>query len=209
MPRDAAAGEADGTVSLMVTARAGSGDDGMTDLLGQRRVSKASVAIDALGDLDEATSAIGLARAYLYSVDADAAAILEQAQRDLYEAMAELAIPVARAGGPRIDAPRLEWLTRTAAIIDRATPTPTNFVLPGTSVAGAQLDVARTVVRRAERAVVRVLEVAAADATTGLPTNRLLGAYLNRLSTLLYLLARGADAATGRAPELARAARLS
>lgn len=193
----------------MVTANVGRGDGGTTDLLGQRRVSKGSVAIDALGDLDEATSAIGLARAHLHSVDMAAATLLEQVQRDLYEAMAEIAIPVSRAGGARVDAPRLEWLTRTCEQVDLATPTPTQFVLPGVSVVGAHIDVARTVVRRAERTVVRMLEAADADPAADLPTNRLLGAYLNRLSTLLYLLARGADAATGRAPDLARSARLS
>jgi cob(I)alamin adenosyltransferase len=193
----------------MVTAGVGRGDWGATDLLGQRRVSKGSVAIDALGDLDEATSSIGLARAHLRVLDHDAAAVLEQTQRDLYEAMAEVAIPVSRAGGPRVDGARLDWLTRICEQVDRSTPTPTQFVLPGASVVGAHLDVARTVVRRAERTMVRLLEAADADPASDLPTNRLLGAYLNRLSTLLYLLARGADAATGRAPELARSARLS
>ena len=193
----------------MVTARVGRGDDGTTDLLGQRRMSKASVAIDALGDIDEATSSIGLARAHLHAIDGAAAALLEQVQRDLYEAMAEVAIPVSRAGGPRIDHERLDWLTSTCERVDAATPTPTQFVLPGTSVVGAQLDVARTVVRRAERTVVRMMEAAEADASSDLPTNRLIGAYLNRLSTLLYLLARGADVATGKAPEFARRASLS
>lgn len=198
-----------GTFHLMVTVRAGRGDDGTTDLLGQRRVSKGSVAIDALGDLDEATSSIGVARAYLTDLDSGAAALLEQVQRDLYEAMAEVAIPVSRAGGPRVDDARLSWLSTTCEQVDRATPTPTQFVLPGTSRIGAHLDVARTVVRRAERSMVRMLEASEADLTADLPTNRLLGAYLNRLSTLLYLLARGADLATGRAPEFARSARLS
>ena len=198
-----------GTVLSMVTARVGRGDDGSTDLLGQRRMSKASVAIDALGDLDEASSSIGLARAHLQSVDGAAAGLLGQVQRDLYEAMAEVAIPVSRAGGPRIDRGQLDWLTGACERVDAATPTLTQFVLPGTSVVGAQLDVARTVVRRAERSVVRLIEVAEADTSSDLPTNRLLGAYLNRLSTLLYLLARGADVATGRAPEFARRASLS
>jgi len=172
-------------------------------------MSKASVAIDALGDIDEATSSIGLARAHLQAIDGAAAALLEQVQRDLYEAMAEVAIPVSRAGGPRIDHERVAWLTITCERVDAATPTPTQFVLPGTSVVGAQLDVARTVVRRAERTVVRMLEASEADASSDLPTNRLIGAYLNRLSTLLYLLARGADVATGKAPEFARRASLS
>ena len=198
-----------GTVQRMVTARAGRGDDGTTDLLGQRRVSKASAVIDALGDLDEATSSIGLARAHLHEVDSTAAALLMQVQRDLYEAMAEVAVPASRASGPRVDGARLDWLTGACEKADRATSTPTQFVLVGASIVGAQLDVARTVVRRAERSVVRMLDVADADPTGDLPTNRLLGAYLNRLSTLLYLLARGADEATGRAPEFARRARLS
>ncbi|MBU6287801.1 MAG: cob(I)yrinic acid a,c-diamide adenosyltransferase [Chloroflexi bacterium] len=193
----------------MVTARAGRGDDGTTDLLGRRRVSKGSVAIDALGDLDEATSSIGLARAHVGEIDSAAAALLEQVQRDLYEAMAEVAIPVSRAGGHRIDDARLDWLTTTCEKVDLATPTPTQFVLPGATIVGAQLDVARTVVRRAERTVVRMLDASDSDPGADLPTNRLLGAYLNRLSTLLYLLARGADHATGRAPEFARRARLS
>jgi cob(I)alamin adenosyltransferase len=197
-----------GTVQPMVTPRTGTGDDGTTDLLGQRRVSKASVAIDALGDLDEATSTIGVARAHLGDVDTEAASWLQDAQRDLYEAMSEVAIPVSRAGGSRIVGARVDWLTRTCEAIALVTPTPTQFVLPGTSVVGAQLDVARTVVRRAERTVVRMLEVAEADPALDLPTNRLLGAYLNRLSTLLFLLARRADLASGRAPDLARSAPL-
>ena len=204
-PRDLAA--ANGTVVPMLTARSGRGDDGTTDLLGRRRVSKASVAITALGDLDEATSAIGVARAYAAHGDPEAAFVLEQVQRDLYLAMAEIAIPATPGAPPRISSVRLEWLCQTAVAIDIRTPTPVEFVLPGATVVGAHLDLARTVVRRAERSVVRVIDEGRADPESGLPTDGNLLAYLNRLSTLLYLLARGADGATGLAPDLARAPR--
>lgn len=176
----------------------GKGDQGTTDLLGAR-VEKDDPRIALLGDLDEATSAIGLGRAHA-GVDAVGVALLT-AQRDLYGVMAELAFTdELRPASQRFAAERVDWLEgETDALTDTVT-LPRHFIIPGDTMAGATLDVARTVVRRAERAAVTL------HRQGGLGNEAILR-YLNRLSSLLFIAARAEDAAAGVTPRPAKAAR--
>ena len=176
----------------------GRGDGGETDLMGER-VTKSDPRIDLLGALDEATSAIGLGRA-LGTVEG-AREIVLATQRDLYAIMAELAFTDAtRPDAYRFPAERVAWLeAETDAISERVT-LPREFVIPGDTVASGALDVARTVVRRAER-------LAAVLTEAGLVANDQILRYLNRLSSLLFMLAREEDAAGHGGSTLAKTSR--
>ena len=161
----------------------GKGDDGTSGLLYGGREAKTSARFDAIGSVDEAQAAIGLARAELAGrpeVDAS----LVAAERDLWVLMAELATDDANRGkleaGTSLVSP--EMVAGVEAAIEQAADgleLPSEFVVPGQDRASALLDVARTVVRRAERAAAAV----AADGSHVIP-------YLNRLSSLLWTLAR-------------------
>jgi cob(I)alamin adenosyltransferase len=165
----------------MYTAR---GDQGQTDLLGAR-VAKSDPRIDLLGTLDEATSAIGLGRAHA-QVKA-LGDILIQTQRDLYRIMAELAFTdKTRPDALRFAADRVTWLEAETDRLADSVTLPREFILPGETVAGAALDVARTVVRRAEREVVGL-------PSGGEAVNPEILRYLNRLSSLLFMTARVED----------------
>jgi cob(I)alamin adenosyltransferase len=180
------------TISRLFT---GKGDQGMTDLLGER-VGKDDPRIEVIGSLDEATSAIGLARAH--STSERVRPVLVDVQRDLYKIMAELAFrDDLRPAAYTLDGKRVAWLDGETDGFTAAVALPAAFILPGDSVAGAALDVARTVVRRAERQLVR-LEAG------GHPTNPELLRYLNRLSSLLFVLARFEDMMAGVEPRRAR-----
>jgi len=173
----------------------GKGDQGSTDLLGAR-VGKIDPRIGALGALDEASSAIGFARAS--AATERTRALLIEAQRDLYKIMAELAYtneqwPERVEVGPD----RVAWLERETDALTAEVPLPRAFVIPGDSLPGAALDLARSVVRRAEREVVAVGE-------RGGVANPEVLRYLNRLSSLLFALARYEDHAAGVAPRLAK-----
>jgi cob(I)alamin adenosyltransferase len=159
------------------------GDDGTTGLFYGGRVRKDSQLPRAYGSVDEAQAALGLARA-LAGPGTELDELLVTLARDLYVLMAELAtLPENRhkltAGSSSVTA---EMVARLEGLIDgyseRFDP-PTEFVVPGGDVVAAQLDVARTVVRRAERHAL----VAAAPPS-------LVVTYLNRLSDLLWTLAR-------------------
>lgn len=166
----------------------GKGDDGSTDLLGAR-VEKDDARIDLLGTLDEATSAIGLARAQAQRDRTPS--LLITVQRDLYEIMAELAYTdELRPGSRQFDAGRITWLEEQTDRLTTEVPLPPEFILPGDSVSGAALDVARTVVRRAEREAVALHHL---DQLR----NREILRYLNRLSSLLFIAARFEDRASG------------
>jgi cob(I)alamin adenosyltransferase len=166
----------------------GRGDTGSTDLLGER-TAKDDPRIEALGALDEADSAMGLGRA-LASDERVKAAVLG-AQRDLYRIMAELAFtPEVRPPDYALDAERVTWLEQETDALAATVTLPREFVVPGESVPGAALDVARTVARRAERRVVAV-------ANSGYAFSPAILAYLNRLSSLLFIAARVEDAAGG------------
>ena len=166
----------------------GRGDTGGTDLLGER-TEKDDPRIEALGALDEADSAMGLGRALAADEQVKAAVLV--AQRDLYRIMAELAFtPEVRPPDYTLGADRVSWLEQQTDALAATVTLPREFVVPGESVAGAALDVARTAVRRAERRVVTV-------AHGGYAFSPAILAYLNRLSSLLFIAARVEDAASG------------
>ena len=161
----------------------GKGDDGTTGLLYGGRVRKDSPTIEANGAVDEAQAAIGAARAWVVR-GSELDSLLISVERDLYVLMAELAtLPENR--GKLIEDKTLVTASMVSALegllasIGERFEMPTQFVLPGQSVVSAQLEVARTVVRRAERLVVAV----AADDSHVVP-------YLNRLSSFLWAAAR-------------------
>ena len=169
----------------------GKGDQGTTDLLGAR-VGKDDPRIATLGALDEATSAIGLARAV--AAGERSREVLVAAQRDLYKIMAELAFTDAlRPAAYALDDERVRWLEETIDSVAAEVSLPPEFVLPGDSVSGAALDVARSVARRAEREAVAL-------AGGGDLANPQILRYLNRLSSLLFVLARDEDRAAGVTP---------
>ena len=161
------------------------GDDGTTGLVGGKRVSKHSPRIWAYGTVDELNSAVGLARAFKPDKKTDA--ILAGIQNDLFNLGAELAT----LGRSRI---RIEpaRITALEKLMDELTPKLgplREFILPGGSPVAAQLHVARTICRRAERFCVRLAREDRIGATV-VP-------YLNRLSDALFVLARWANKKQG------------
>jgi cob(I)alamin adenosyltransferase len=172
------------------------GDDGTTGQLGEGRLPKYHPRVEALGTLDEASAALGLARSLCQAEET--APLLMEAQRDLYSLMAEVAAPPENAERfRRIDPTRVEWLEAQIERIDRLAPLPQEFILPGDSPAGAALSLARTVVRRGER---RVAELAA----KGEVTNPILLPYLNRLSSLCFALELLENKQAGHPTQLAK-----
>jgi cob(I)alamin adenosyltransferase len=163
----------------------GKGDDGTTGLFYGGRVPKHDARPEAYGTVDEAQAAIGLARAAAER-GSELDELLIGLERDLYVLMAELAtLPDNQAklvdGQTRVTEAMVDHLSKTTDDIGSRFDFPTEFVVPGQNELAARLDVARTVVRRAERATVAVPD---AD-----PTAHVV-AYLNRLSSLLWTLAR-------------------
>jgi cob(I)alamin adenosyltransferase len=171
------------------------GDQGYTDLLGGR-VPKYDPRPETYGTIDEATSCIGFARAVASSERTQA--ILVEVQRDLYIMMAELAFTAdLRQVRYHITAEHVQRIERDTDQLEHEVELPPHFILPGDSVAGAALDVARAVVRRAERHAVKLTH-------DGEIANEQLLAYLNRLSSLLFILARFEDREAGVTPTRAR-----
>jgi cob(I)alamin adenosyltransferase len=165
-----------------VTLYTRTGDAGETSLFGKNRISKADPRVDAYGDVDELNAWIGYIRSFTIDPDVDAA--LLQVQRDLFAVGAQLADPTERlterltkAFVTAADVARLEGLMDR---LDGELPPLTFFILSGGAPAGAALHVARTVCRRAERRMVALAP--AVDAV--------LLQYVNRLSDLLFVLAR-------------------
>jgi len=164
------------------------GDDGTTGLLYGGRVSKSSLATEAYGSVDEAVAALGLARAFASASSPEAAALILDLQRDLFVVGADLATnPGERSKlKPVVSLVTAEMVGRLESLIDRtveAHPLPERFIVPGANLASAALDLARTLVRRAERRSVGFREAG------GVVTDEVTR-YLNRLSDLLFVLAR-------------------
>jgi len=169
------------------------GDDGTTGLLYGGRVAKDSAIIEANGAVDEAQAAVGMARAEAGSGSASSEpaeldGLLVGIERDLYVLMAE--VGTAPANRAKLTVGRTlvtgEMVAGLETMIDDLTgrfPPITEFVLPGASRISAALDLARTLVRRAERRVLLV----------DLPPESSVGPYLNRLSDLLWTMARWQD----------------
>lgn len=169
------------------------GDDGSTGLLHGGRTSKADPLMEAVGSIDETVSTLGLARAS--GSDAELNAAILGVQRDLFVAAADLVTnPHARdrlvAGISLLTPGMVAQLERLIDARMAAKPLRPVFVVPGANRVSAALDMARTQVRRAERRLVayaRSAQPAVADAL-----NPQVGIYLNRVSDLLYVLARQA-----------------
>ncbi len=175
------------TRSARVTTR--TGDSGETSLFGKGRVRKTDPRITALGDLDEAQSAIGVARA-MAPKSALGRQLLEL-QQGLYVAMSEVATPrddLARLP-TRLDDAALAKVDSALEWLKARTPVEGRFVIPGESPIPAALDYARTVARRAERSVVACVDAGTVSGEVLLP-------WLNRVSDLLFVLARSAEGAS-------------
>jgi cob(I)alamin adenosyltransferase len=161
------------------------GDAGETSLFDGTRVSKADARVDAYGEVDEVNAYLGLARAS--TLDADLEEPLLQIQRDLFALGARLADPASRIAARVSKAVLTDAdVARLEALIDRfeaELPPLKRFILAGGASPGATLHLARTVCRRAERRIVSLRP--AADAVTL--------RYINRLSDLLFVLARVAN----------------
>lgn len=165
------------------------GDRGQTGLLYGGRVSKTDVRTEAYGAVDETISALGLARAL--TRNAGRRATILRIQRELFTVGAELATDVSK-----YDTLRQHFLVVTEAMttqleneitrLEASVPLADAFVIPGGTSAAAALDVARTVCRRAERRIVRVQE-------DGMLRNPEVLRYVNRLSDLLFMLARAEE----------------
>jgi cob(I)alamin adenosyltransferase len=159
------------------------GDGGETSLTGGARVPKHALRVEALGAVDEANAVVGLAR--LFAAAGEAGAILERVQNDLFDLGADLSTPETgnkSQGALRIVAAQVARLEREIDAINDQLPPLASFVLPGGTPASAWLHLARTVVRRAERAA---SALAASE-----PINPEALRYLNRLSDLLFVLGR-------------------
>lgn len=166
------------------------GDDGTTGLLGEGRVKKYHPRPEAFGAVDEAQAALGVARAAMQ--DREAASAVLQVQRDLYHLMAEMAATRETVSKFRkIDTDRISWLEAQTDVYGKRLSLPPEFTVSGDTAAGAALDLARTIVRRAERRTVKLLD-------EGMIENRELIRYLNRLSALLFVLSRLEDSLGGQ-----------
>jgi cob(I)alamin adenosyltransferase len=170
------------------------GDAGETGLFGGDRVPKHHRRVAAYGDVDELNAAIGLARAL--APEEFAGELLERVQRELFTVGAELATPdpakLARAlPGRPIGPPEIAALEGAIDVHEAVLDPLRTFILPGGTPKAAALHLARTVCRRAERAVVSL-----SGETTLNPS---LVPFLNRLSDLLFVLARAANAQAGQA----------
>jgi cob(I)alamin adenosyltransferase len=165
------------------------GDDGTTALGDMSRVGKNDLRLLAYADVDEANSALGVALA-TGALPADVADLLLRVQNELFDVGADLCTPVAReSGGPalRVEQSYVERLEAACDTYNERLEPLRSFVLPGGTPAAAQLHLARTVVRRAERATWAAWEQH--DDTM----NPLAARYLNRLSDLLFILCRVAN----------------
>jgi cob(I)alamin adenosyltransferase len=166
------------------------GDDGTTGLLAGGRVAKDSPRIEAYGTVDELNAAIGVARSSAIDPNADAA--LKRIQDDLFALGAALADP--NPGGrfhSLIGPEYAERLEREIDALETELPPLSRFILPGGCPAAAQLHLARTVCRRAERAVIRLAGLPGEDVPTPVV------GYLNRLGDFLFVLARAVNRRAG------------
>ena len=169
------------------------GDDGHTSLADGSRAAKTDLRLAAYADVEEANCAIGVALS-LGQPDAELAALLTRIQNELFDVGADLANPIS-ANPPypplRIDDSYIEPLEQACDQYNEGLPVLRSFVLPGGTPAGALLHTARTVTRRAERSAW------AACAEYGETVNPQAARYLNRLSDLLFILCRQANATRG------------
>ena len=161
------------------------GDDGSTGLFGGDRISKDHMRIEAYGTVDETNSTLGLVRAHVgnHSEQEFLEGILHKIQSELFVLGADLATPSdAKVNVPRIEKKQIDDIEQLIDQLERELPPLKHFILPGGSIAASFMHLARTTCRRAERQTVRLSHRE--------PINVLTITYLNRLSDLIFVLAR-------------------
>jgi cob(I)alamin adenosyltransferase len=166
-------------LNKIYTKTGDSGDTGLTDA---SRVGKSSPRIEAIGAVDETSSAIGVAR---LDAEGDADAMLARIQHDLFDLGADLSMPGDDPNDLRIVPAQVERLEREIDALNEGLSPLTSFVLPGGTALAAHLHMARAIARRAERAVVTL---AAKE-----KINPALLQYINRLSDHLFVMTRAAN----------------
>ncbi len=175
---------------MLYTAK---GDDGTTTTFGcDQRVSKSSAVAEALGTLDEANSYLGMCKVQSVRVgfvlgNQAVADIVHELQDDMFTIQAEIA-----GADKAIPESKVKWLEEIIALIESELPSIHNFFISGGTELAGRFDFARTLVRRAERRVVGVNDECSEEEILRKPSKYTL-AYLNRLSSILYALARYAN----------------
>ncbi|MFC2028743.1 cob(I)yrinic acid a,c-diamide adenosyltransferase [Chloroflexota bacterium] len=172
------------------------GDDGTTGVLGGDRISKDDPRIEALGSLDEASAALGVARSA--TADPGIKGLIMDIQRDLYMIMTEVAATGEKKNSfKNLEEKRLSWLEEIIETFSSNIEIPKEFILPGDNPSAAAISLARTVIRRAERRMVEL-------ASTGQRFNTLVLRYLNRLSSLCFILELVESNRDGNKPTLSK-----
>jgi cob(I)alamin adenosyltransferase len=167
------------------------GDDGYTGLLGKGRAPKYDRRIETIGAIDEANAALALARTLCIS--SETSSILLEIQKDLYHLMSEVAAtPENKSKFQAITHERISWLESQIDSVSSNVTIPDEFIIPGDSTAGAALDLARTIVRRAERQLAHMFHLKKLE-------NREILRYMNRLSSLCFVLELLENQAAGSA----------
>ena len=175
------------------------GDKGFTGLVGGRRVSKACHLVEAYGDIDELNSVLGCVKEHIGEETQALYCLIESIQQELFDLGSELAtLPEDRYPGMwRASAEHVTNLERLCDHFSQNLPELQSFILPGGSKLAAELHIARTVCRRAERRIVgRIEEENQRQAEEGISPELL--KYVNRLSDLFFVLARWALVEEGR-----------
>jgi len=184
----------------VITTR--TGDDGSTGLGDGTRIAKDSARVQAMGDVDELNSCLGVLLAE--PLPQELAAVIAPAQHVLFDLGSELAVP----GYSLMKAEQVAYLDQQIAALNANLPTLKEFILPGGTRAASLAHVARSVCRRAERSVVALQhdvaprQGAQANATPATLLGPLPGQYLNRLSDLLFIFARSLNKAAGQPDSL-------
>jgi cob(I)alamin adenosyltransferase len=163
------------------------GDAGETSLGDGSRVSKLDPRIQAYGTVDELNAAVGVVLAG--AAPAAIRPVLERVQNELFDLGADLSVPLHVEGRLRVEQPLVDRLEEECDRLNAELPELRSFVLPGGTPTAAALHVARTICRRAEREAI--------DAAAAVDISPLVAVYLNRLSDLLFILSRAANAEAG------------
>jgi cob(I)alamin adenosyltransferase len=164
------------------------GDAGETSLGDGSRTSKLDPRIEAFGTVDELNATLGVVLAG--NLPSEIRPVLERVQNELFDLGADLSVPAQVEGRLRVAQPMVDRLEEDCDRFNADLPELRSFVLPGGTEAASRLHVARTICRRAERETLR--------AANQHELGPLVGVYLNRLSDLLFILARAANALAGR-----------
>jgi cob(I)alamin adenosyltransferase len=158
----------------------GKGDQGTTSLLGESLVPKSHPRIRAVGALDEASAALGLARSTAGNEDLNQ--LIQAIQKDLYQIMSQIVLEKTDPEKfPDLPAERISWVEKMIEKYQKGLQDPKGFILPGDNPGSASLSLARTIIRRAEREIVELDQTGLLRSKTALP-------YINRLSSLCFVL---------------------